>query len=363
MSHTPHIVQAADVDFSAVSADARLLAFDLDNTLARSKMPMSDETARLFVSLTHVLPLAIVTGGRFELIESQVLDAAFQHAYLPHLSLLPATGTSYYNWDGHKFIKVYSVELTESQRRRTYEALERAARQLGLWYDKTDGAQIEDRGSQITFSALGQLAHVDLKEAWDPDGAKREHLAQLVRQMLPDLNVRIAGATSIDVAQKGLDKAFAVRKLAQLHGCRVSDIVFVGDRMDKAGNDYPAALAGARAIQVNGPADTNEVMRNFMNVFMHDMSIDVIDRVLWLHGQQVNLSDVEFSLLLALMHARGESVTREKLIQDVWGYTDFQDTRLLSTAITRLRSRIEENPIMPRRIITVRGGGYKLVYR
>lgn len=356
------IIPVTDVDYTRLAAGARMIAFDLDNTLARSKMPMSDETARLFASLTHILPVAIVTGGRFELIESQILDVMHQYAYLDNLALLPATGTSYYAWDGKKFDQVYSLELNEYERSRTIAALEQCARKLGLWYDKTDGARIEDRGSQITFSALGQQANVDLKEAWDPDLSKRTILAHEVSQLLPDLNVRIAGATSIDVARKGIDKAFAMRELSRLHQCDVSDIIFVGDRMTPGGNDYPAALAGARAVSVTGPHQTNEIMHQFMREFTRGLDIDVVAKTLTIHSRPVAISSSEYNLLLALMHLPNQVVSREELMREAWGYKSSGDTRMLSVSIARLRTVLEENAKSKQRIVTVRGQGYKFQY-
>lgn len=376
MSDSVQISRSTDVNMNALASNAQLLAFDLDNTLARSKMPMSDDTARLFSALTHIMPVAIVTGGRYELIESQVLDVITQHAYLDNLSLLPTTGSSYFAWDGYKFSRVYSVELSDEQKTRIRTVIERNARELGLWYDHVAGVHIEDRGSQMTFSALGAHAAADEKEAWDPDGSKRTPLVERLQEQLPDVNVRIAGTTSIDISQRGLDKAYAVKQLAQLHNIDVKNIVFMGDRMTPDGNDYPVAVAGAQTVSVQGPEDTNGWMRRFMETYTRGMRVDVVDRRLWIHGDEVSISDSEFSLLLALMHsnsvaiseaknsgAYAHSISRDHLIHDAWKYAPTQDTRLLSVSIARLRAIIEDNPQMPRRIVTVRGEGYRFSYK
>ncbi|TCD54609.1 HAD-IIB family hydrolase [Alloscardovia theropitheci] len=356
------VPQSTDVDTSVLADHARLLAFDLDNTLARSKMPMSDETTHLFASLTHILPVAIVTGGRYELIESQVLDAIFDYAHKENLVLLPTTGSAYYQWNGHRFERIYNIELSHEQKLHASEAIKLCAQDLGLWFDDIDGTHIEDRGSQITFSALGSRAHADIKEKWDPRGKLRAPLAERLQKLLPELNVRIAGTTSIDVSHKGLDKAYAVRQLARLHTIDVHDIVFVGDRMMPGGNDYPAALAGTMAVSVEGPDDTNMWMKQFMEKYTRGLRIDIVSRKLWIYGREITISDSEFSLLLALMHAQGKVISREKLMQDAWKYAPSGDTRLLSVSIARLRSILEDNSHMPRRIVTVRGGGYRFSY-
>ncbi|HEY1968876.1 MAG TPA: response regulator transcription factor [Pseudonocardia sp.] len=76
-------------------------------------------------------------------------------------------------------------------------------------------------------------------------------------------------------------------------------------------------------------------------------------------GQDVHLTRTEFRLLLEIMNAKGQIVTREELLQRVWGHDYFGDTRLLDVHIRRLRRKIESNPDKPGIILTVRGVGYK----
>lgn len=76
-------------------------------------------------------------------------------------------------------------------------------------------------------------------------------------------------------------------------------------------------------------------------------------------GVEVHLTRTEFRLLLELVGAEGRIVTREELLQRVWGYDYFGDTRLLDVHIRRLRRKIEANPDEPTVILTVRGAGYR----
>ena len=86
---------------------------------------------------------------------------------------------------------------------------------------------------------MGQLAPTEAKEAWDPTNEKKNRLARAVAADLPHLEVRPGGASSVDISEKNVDQN-----------------VFVGDRMDPDGNDYPAARAGTRAVKVTCPNDT-----------------------------------------------------------------------------------------------------------
>lgn len=245
-----------EVDMDAVARHVRLVAFDLDNTLARSKQPMLPDMALLFSRLTGRIDVAVITGGRQELVQSQVLDVLTDEADRSHLHLMPTSGTRYYRWQHGAWHLVFSHDFDGATRRRVIDALTRHAAALGLMDGPCWGERIEDRGSQITFSALGQQAPEQAKRVWDPDGQRKRRLVQAVQADVPDLLVRAGGYTSVDVMARGIDKAYAVRTLASRLHLAVNDIVFVGDRMTPQGNDWPAVAAGAVGLRVNGPEDT-----------------------------------------------------------------------------------------------------------
>lgn len=253
------------VDIMALARHARLIAFDLDNTLACSKQPMEPGMASRLSRLTRLIDVAIVTGGSQQLAFSQVLDVLDEDACRGRMHVMPTSGTRYYRWNGHDWHLEFCHRLSEDARRRTLESLERRAREQGMWLERVWGERIEDRGSQITFSALGQDAPAWAKQQFDHDGDAKRALAQAVQRDLPDLSVRPGGYTSVDVSAKGINKAYAVRELANMLGIEVKQIVFVGDRMGPDGNDYPAVAAGAIGIRVNGPADTEHLCDMLMD--------------------------------------------------------------------------------------------------
>ncbi|WP_420829333.1 HAD-IIB family hydrolase [Bifidobacterium miconis] len=245
-----------NADCASMCRRMQAIAFDLDNTLASSRQPMKPDMAARFTELTRLLPVAVVTGGRHGLVVSQVLDVLGPDADLDNLHLMPTSGTRYYRWHDGAWRLEYAYDLSDGDFAAAVASLERRARELGLWEDHVWGERIENRGSQITFSALGQGAPEEAKRAWDPDDERKRRLAAAVAADLPQLKVRPGGYTSIDVSLPGMDKSYAVRRLAESLGIEPADIVFVGDRMTPGGNDYPAAQAGAEAISVTGPADT-----------------------------------------------------------------------------------------------------------
>jgi phosphomannomutase len=242
-----------------------LLAFDLDDTLAPSKSSLPERMAELFARLLATVEVGVISGGQFGQFESQLIAGLPSAAtpYFGRLHLLPTCGTQYYRYeDGWK--QQYAENLTEAQKAAALAALESRAKELGLWESHTWGPILEDRGSQITFSALGQAAPVDAKKAWDPTGSKKESLRAAVAPLLPGLEVRSGGSTSIDITRHGIDKAYGLRKLADLTGIPIERMLFVGDRLDAGGNDFPVIATGVRTQAVRDWEDTADFVADFL---------------------------------------------------------------------------------------------------
>ena len=236
--------------------DLRAVIFDLDDTLAPSKSPIDPSMAELLLRLLDEVEVCIISGGRFEQFQSQVLAFLGHSERLERLHLMPTCGTRYYRWRGGQWSQIYAQDLTEDEKSRTISTLTEQAHQLGLWAEHPWGPIIEDRGSQITFSALGQSAPIDAKTAWDPDGAKKRRLVDAVAPLLADLEVRGGGSTSVDVTRHGIDKAYGVRELQKQLDAGLDDFLFIGDRLDEGGNDYPVKAMGVECVAVEGWHDT-----------------------------------------------------------------------------------------------------------
>lgn len=242
----------------------RLVAFDLDDTLAPSKSAMPPQMGAALRSLLEVVPVCVISGGQITQFHEQVIShLGAGDEELSRLHLMPTCGTRYYTHkpgaqdgqEGHWEL-VYANNLTQSQKEQALEVLETKARELGLWEEKTWGPVLEDRGSQITFSALGQQAPLEAKRAWDPSGQKKGRLRDAVAAELADLEVRSGGSTSVDVTLKGVDKAYGMRRLAGVTGIGLDEMLFVGDRLDPEGNDYPVKALGVACHAVTGWQDT-----------------------------------------------------------------------------------------------------------
>lgn len=256
------------------SLAAALVAFDLDDTLAPSKSPLDPRMAELLQRLLAVTQVCVISGGQFGQFESQLVARLEPGAVgLEGLHLMPTCGTQYYRFAEGAWVQQYAEDLSADEKVRALAAVESEARRLGLWEPAnpstpTWGDILEDRGSQVTFSALGQAAPVDAKKAWDPSGEKKNALRAAVQALLPDLEVRSGGSTSVDITRRGIDKAYGMTRLAELTGVPFADMLFVGDRLDPDGNDYPVSTLGIRCIAVEGWEDTADVVERFLSGYL-----------------------------------------------------------------------------------------------
>jgi two-component system, OmpR family, alkaline phosphatase synthesis response regulator PhoP len=76
-------------------------------------------------------------------------------------------------------------------------------------------------------------------------------------------------------------------------------------------------------------------------------------------GQELDLSAKEFQLLKYFIEHRGATVSRDELLQEVWGYNAMPSTRTVDVHVAWLRQKLEPNPRVPQYILTVHGMGYK----
>lgn len=237
----------------------KVLAFDLDDTLAVTKSPISDQMSEVLSEILNHFEVCIISGGRFEQFKTQVIDRLHVSSHqLNRLHLMPTCGTRYYRYSelDEEWQIQYAEDLTEEQKQKIQDVLEASAKDLGLWEATPAGDIIEDRGSQITFSALGQKATPEDKYAWDPKGDKKLALRDLAAESLPGLEVRAGGSTSIDVTREGIDKAYGMQKLIDAIDVNKEDVLFFGDRLQEGGNDYPVKAMGVDSLEVSEWEDT-----------------------------------------------------------------------------------------------------------
>lgn len=248
----------------------KVIAFDMDDTLSVTKSPISDAMGEILGRLLDHYDVCIISGGKVEQFMLQVVDRLnVSDAKLARLHLMPTCGTRYYRYDTAKqdWKLQYSEDLTDTQKKKIIGALKDVSKELGLWEENPTGEIIEDRGSQVTMSALGQQATPESKYKWaEKHKATRLVLRDKVAALLPDLEVRIGGTTSTDVTMIGIDKAYGMRKLMEAMQITESEILYVGDKMQEGGNDYPVRVMGIDTIEVRNHEDTLYVLEGVLGV-------------------------------------------------------------------------------------------------
>jgi len=215
----------------------KLIVFDLDGTLAESKSSLDAEMAKLLGALLGIVKVAVISGGDWPQFEKQLLANLPHDKRLKNLSLLPTCGTKFYQY-AKDWEKIYSEDFTAGEKKEIISSLKQALGASGFKVEKVWGEVIEDRGSQITFSALGQQAPIEEKKKWDADFTKRKKIKALLDKLIPEFSVRLGGTTSVDVTKPGIDKAYGIRKLRDILGVGIPEMIFIGDALYRAGTIF-----------------------------------------------------------------------------------------------------------------------------
>jgi HAD superfamily hydrolase (TIGR01484 family) len=241
----------------------KLIVFDLDGTLAESKSSLDAEMARLLHDLLGVIKVSVISGGDWPQFEKQVVSQLPHDESLVNLSILPTSGTKFFQYKTD-WQKLYEEDFSAEEREKIITSIKKAVAEAGYTAVKVWGEVIEDRGSQITFSGLGQQAPIEEKDKWDPDFSKRKKIKAILDPLIPAFSVQMGGATSIDITRPGIDKAYGIRKLRDILNISLKEMIYVGDALFPGGNDYPAEEAGVVSIPVKNPHETKRVIETII---------------------------------------------------------------------------------------------------
>lgn len=244
----------------------KLVVFDMDGTLTPSKMGVSPRMAAFTAELTERAKVAVVSGADFPQIRRQFLSAVPRTAKKENLFFLPVVGGELWEFRKSSWKRVYAELLHPTERKLVRKAILEMQKETGFSPRRVYGRQVDDRKSQITFSALGSSAPISVKKRWDPDQRKRKKFAKILIGKLPGFSVQIGGLTSIDITKRGVGKPEGILRLASRLRIRKSEILFLGDALFPGGNDYPVLKAGIRSVRVSGPREVPKVLGKIFRV-------------------------------------------------------------------------------------------------
>ncbi len=245
----------------------QLIIFDLLGTLTNGNSPIDPGLAQLLIKLIAIKKVAILSGSSYPQFDTLLLRV------LPHgtdnfsnLFLLPTSGTRLYAWKG-SWNEQYAEHLSPQEKEKIMMGINSALKQSpSMQATRAYGQLMEDRGSQMTFSALGMNAPQELKSAWDPTQEKRRAFVTLLQSQLPEFDIRIGGTTSVDITKRGINKGYGIRRLEQYLPIPLENMVFVGATLFHGGNDYPAKATGIDCISVSGPEETKKLIESWLSL-------------------------------------------------------------------------------------------------
>jgi len=246
--------------------NTKVIVCDLDGTLAPSKSALEPSMARIIGEVLRTHRFAVISGGSYTQFQKQFISHLdCEDDVLPNLYLFPANGSVCYVYDSiHNAWQVYDEKMTEEERQKIIRSLEEAVAESGVDVSDPYGPLIEDRGGQVTFSGKGQEAPLDVKEVWDADREKRRKIVEILEKKIPEFEIRIGGATSIDVTHQGITKAYAIHKIEEILKIGVQDMVFIGDALYPGGNDESARETGVECISTSGPSETETILKAYI---------------------------------------------------------------------------------------------------
>jgi HAD superfamily hydrolase (TIGR01484 family) len=205
-----------------------------------------------------------MSGASFPQFEKQFLAFLPTESNLSNLYLFPTNAAKCLVYKDNKWSEMYNYSFTIEEREMIIKALNKVVKNKIIENEGNYGEKIEDRGAQVTWSALGQEAPLPLKAQWDPDHEKRESMREELTSLIPEFEINIGGATSIDITRKDISKKSGVLWLSKHLALGPNEILYVGDALFPGGNDNVVKETGINTKQVSGPVDTLTVIEDLL---------------------------------------------------------------------------------------------------
>ena len=210
----------------------KIYMFDVDGTLTPSRLMMTKEFAKFFDKWSNENKYYLVTGSDLNKTKEQLPLAYIDRAQ----AIFTCCGNQM--WRNNKLIYNNKFELT-SKLKNTLEVI-----LMSNQYPHRYGNHIEDRGSMVNFSIVGRNCTQEQREhffKWDNEKDERKKISAFIKHKFKDLDAVIGGQISIDIYPKGKDKSQIFDVIKQDRLVEPSEYIFIGDRTEKGGNDYPLA--------------------------------------------------------------------------------------------------------------------------
>ncbi len=220
---------------------------------------------------------------------------------------------------------------------------------------------VEDEDSFVDALTVG-LKREGFRVHVARDGAEALDVFDVVRPDLVLLDVMLPKVSGIDVCRELRSKSKVPIIMVTAKGAEIDTVV----GLEVGADDYVTKpyrlrelVARMRAVLRRAPDETTLLTHGDEVLAVGDVVVDPERHEVTVRGQDVTLPLKEFELLTVLLDNAGRVLTRDVLIDRVWGHDYVGDTKTLDVHVKRLRAKVEEDPSNPSRIVTIRGLGYK----
>ena len=239
----------------------KVIIADVDETICEPAQEINSKLAeKINAVISKGITFAFISGTSMTELQRMISAHLSQEHHL-----LANTGTAYSIQQNGFSTSIYNHQLNDNERKEIITAFEKLIQEYQLHPLTSKDDQLQDRGTQVTLSALGRHAPLELKRKFDPAGEKRKGWVQFLRKYLSEQNyeITIGGTTTIDITRKGLDKEWAIREFMRINNLSPEEVVFIGDKLYPGGNDYPASKV-VDCIAVKNPEETLQILKQFL---------------------------------------------------------------------------------------------------
>ena len=240
----------------------KIFIFDVDGTLTPSRLKMTKEFKKFFSKWSNKNKFYLVTGSDLPKLQEQMdfMDIESE-------GIFTCCGNQF--WKPDPSIPNTSAELI-------YENKFELPKHLEMFlsivlnqspYPHRYGNHIEDRGSMVNFSIVGRDCNQEQREEffeWDIENNERGRIANIIKRQAKGIDAVIGGQISIDIYPEGNDKSQVLKHI------EYDECIFIGDRTEQGGNDYPLAKLmeetdNCSYYQTEGPEQTQKILESLID--------------------------------------------------------------------------------------------------
>lgn len=243
----------------------KIIVFDMDGTLTKSKSKADDEMISLLERLSNKYKVSVISGWNFSQFKLQFIDYLDpKKVLLNNFYLFPTNGTKMFYYENNNFVEKYSEDFTKEEVLKIETVFNKAIIDLDLMPKKQYWPLLDNRWWQITYAAMWLDCPYEIKSVWDKDFKIRLRIREYIKDDLKDFSLWVAWTASIDITRKWIDKAYGIKKIIENLSIKKHEILFIWDALLKWWNDYPVKEFWVECVEVSSVEDTKKIIKTLI---------------------------------------------------------------------------------------------------